>query len=85
MPRDVGVCLLKLADEPQGNLGSGVDQVVVDCFVHVPVGEFPRDDGLQDFHAAVRLPIRSRSAAKYVQSAAAAGSDLAPASSNPRR
>ena len=84
VPRDMGVGLLELVDEPEGHLRGGFDQVVVDCLLHVPVGELPRDDALHDFRAAVRRLIRSRSVAKYALSAAAAALELAPASSNPR-
>ena len=68
----IGVGLLEFVDEPQGHLRGGFDQVVVDGLLHVPVGKFPWDDALQDFRVAVRLPIRSRSVAKYALSAAAA-------------
>ena len=85
MARDVGIRLLEFVDEPQGNLRGGFHQVVLDSLLHVPVGEFARDYVLHDFGATVRLTTRSRSVAKYALSAAAAGLELAPVSSNSRR
>ena len=73
MARDMGAGLLELVDEPQAKLRGGFDPVVVDGFLHVPVGKPPWDDALHDSNApAARLPIRSRSVAKYALSAPAA-------------
>ena len=85
MASDVAVSLLERVNEPQGNLRCGIYQVVLDGLFHVPVGEFPWNDVLHGFRAAVRLTTRSRSEAKYALSAAADGLELAPASSNSRR
>lgn len=82
--RDVAVGLPERVDKRECNPFTGFDQAVIDGLLDVPVGEFSRDDRLDGLHVAVGLAIRSRSAAKYVPSAAAPGWDLAPASSSPR-
>ncbi len=82
---DVGVGFFERVNKPNGNPCRGFDQVTVDRFVYVPVRKFPRNDAFQALHLGCRFLIVSRSPAKYAVSAGAAGSEPAPASSNPRK